>query len=192
MHVSGSSCDPIPGIDRQDRPLTGMFLSVKWDTTGLAIYFFQRGSIPEDLVAEKPQPDTWGRAQARWPAVGCDPWKYFFDHHMIFDTTLWYVFVPKPDTFVLIPYCSGDWAGAVWNGAGVPGQEESCAARTGFATCDEFVRARGDAFNNACELPSPPFIYKGAHFRKIGKYEVSNYTSCGTTDDDIHENKSPQ
>jgi len=112
---------------------------------------------------------------------------------MIFDTTLWYVFIPKLHSIMLTACRSGDWAGAVWNGAGVPGQEESCAARTGFSTCDEFVRARGDAFNNACESPVSPVLCRDAHFRKIGKYEVSSFTSCGTTDDDIRDKlKSPQ
>lgn len=64
---------------------------VKWDTSGVAIYFFPRGSIPDDITAETPLPDTWGRAQARWPAASCDPFKFFNNHHAIFDTTLWYV-----------------------------------------------------------------------------------------------------
>jgi len=28
---------------------------------------------------------------ARWPAINCDPFKFFYDHVAIFDTTLWYV-----------------------------------------------------------------------------------------------------
>ena len=46
---------------------------------------------------------------------------------------------------------SGDWAGAVWNAAGIPGQEESCAQRTGFDSCEGYVRANGAAFQEACE-----------------------------------------
>jgi len=48
-------------------------------------------------------------------------------------------------------HTSGDWAGGVWNAGGVPGQEESCAARTGFSTCEAFVRASGSAFREACQ-----------------------------------------
>jgi len=105
---------------------------MKWDTTGVAVYFFPRGSIPDDIGDEKPQPDTWGRAQARWPAVACDPFKFFNSHNAIFDTTL-----------------CGDWAAGVWNSAGIPGQEQSCAQRTGFSSCEEFVKANGPSMQQA-------------------------------------------
>ncbi|KAF8167820.1 concanavalin A-like lectin/glucanase domain-containing protein [Crassisporium funariophilum] len=110
----------------------GGIYAMKWDTTGIAVYFFPRGSEPADITAEVPQPDKWGPAQARWPATSCDPFKFFSDHHAIFDTTL-----------------CGDWAGAVWNAAGIPGQEQSCAQRTGFSTCEAFVRASGSSMNEA-------------------------------------------
>ncbi|PFH54734.1 glycoside hydrolase family 16 protein [Amanita thiersii Skay4041] len=110
----------------------GGVYAMKWDTTGVAIYFFSRGSVPADILAGVPNPDGWGTAQARWPATSCDPFKYFINHSAIFDTTL-----------------CGDWAGAVWGVSGIPGQEQSCAARTGFATCEEFVRSNGVAFNEA-------------------------------------------
>lgn len=49
---------------------------------------------------------------------------------------------------------SGDWAGAVWTGTGIPGQEQSCAQRTGVATCEEFVRNNGGSLNEACRFSS--------------------------------------
>jgi hypothetical protein len=63
--------------------------TVKWDASGVAIYFFPRGSEPADITAGVPQPDTWGAAQARWPSTSCDAFKFFNNHHAIFDTTLW-------------------------------------------------------------------------------------------------------
>lgn len=45
---------------------------------------------------------------------------------------------------------SGDWASGVWNAAGIPGQEQSCAQRTGVSTCEAFVRANGGAMAEAC------------------------------------------
>lgn len=110
----------------------GGIYAMKWDSTGVAIYFFPRGSEPADLLAGKPQPDSWGPAQARWPAASCDPFEFFNSHHTIFDTTL-----------------CGDWASGVWTSSGIPGQEQSCAQRTGFATCEEFVRSSGSALNEA-------------------------------------------
>ena len=46
---------------------------------------------------------------------------------------------------------SGDWGGQVWATTGIPGQEQSCAQRTGFSTCEAFVRASGSSFNEACK-----------------------------------------
>lgn len=66
---------------------------------------------------------------------------FFYDHTAIFDTTL-----------------CGDWASGVWNTAGIPGQEQSCAQRTGYATCEQFVRAEGSAFEDACECFDMVFV----------------------------------
>lgn len=106
--------------------------AMKWDSSGIAVYFFPRGSEPADLNANAPNPDSWGNPQARWPASGCDPFQFFNNHHGIFDTTL-----------------CGDWAGGVWNSAGIPGQEQSCAQRTGFSTCEDFVRNNGGSMSEA-------------------------------------------
>ena len=46
---------------------------------------------------------------------------------------------------------SGDWAGNVWNDAGAPGQEQSCATRVGVSTCEEYVQNHGSSFSDACE-----------------------------------------
>jgi len=110
----------------------GGVYAMQWDDSGLAVFFFPSGSVPADIGAGFPHPETWGPALARWPADGCDPFQYFNTHSVIFDTTL-----------------CGDWAGAVWSGAGIPGQEESCAERTGFSTCEEYVRASGSSFDEA-------------------------------------------
>lgn len=47
-----------------------------------------------------------------------------------------------------------DWAGSAWTTSGIPGQAQSCAARTGFSTCEAFVQASGSSFAEACELVS--------------------------------------
>ncbi|KAF9458751.1 concanavalin A-like lectin/glucanase domain-containing protein [Collybia nuda] len=110
----------------------GGVYAMKWDATGVATYFFPRGAEPADITADAPQPNSWGTAQARWPSTSCDAFQFFNNHHVIFDTTL-----------------CGDWAGAVWMSSGIPGQEQSCAQRTGFTTCEAFVRANGSAFTEA-------------------------------------------
>ena len=65
---------------------------MQWDAKGVSVYFFPRGDIPADITAGRPHPETWGAAQARWPAASCDPFKFFNNQNVIFDTTLWYVF----------------------------------------------------------------------------------------------------
>ncbi|KAK7468609.1 hypothetical protein VKT23_003113 [Stygiomarasmius scandens] len=102
------------------------------NSTGVAIYFFPRGSIPSDIQAGTPLPALWGQPMAIWGSSGCDPSKYFSQQSMIFDTT----------------FC-GDWASGVWSASGIPGQESSCATRTGFSTCEDYVRQNGNAFQQA-------------------------------------------
>ncbi|KAI0700408.1 concanavalin A-like lectin/glucanase domain-containing protein [Cytidiella melzeri] len=110
----------------------GGVYAMKWDTDGIAIYFFPRSSIPSDITANAPQPQSWGQPTAFWPAAGCNPFEFFNDHSAIFDTTL-----------------CGDWASGVWGSTGIPGQDQSCAQRTGVATCEQFVRQSGSSFAEA-------------------------------------------
>ncbi|KAJ7151515.1 glycoside hydrolase family 16 protein [Mycena filopes] len=110
----------------------GGVYAMQWDSTGISVFFFARGSVPGDIDAGAPQPKNWGLPMAHWPASDCDPWKYFYTHVAIFDTTL-----------------CGDWAGSAWTGSGTPGQEQSCATRTGFSTCEAFVLASGSSFAQA-------------------------------------------
>lgn len=70
-------------------PLTCIL--VVWDADGIAVYFFPANAIPSDITAGAPLPDSWGAAQARWPATSCAPFQFFVNHSAIFDTTLWYV-----------------------------------------------------------------------------------------------------
>ncbi|OSD05773.1 glycoside hydrolase family 16 protein [Trametes coccinea BRFM310] len=103
-----------------------------WDDDGIKTWFFPRSSIPSDLANGAPQPDSWGNPMASFPASSCDPFKYFYQHTAIFDTTL-----------------CGDWAGGVWSASGVPGQDQSCAARTNVQTCEDFVLNNGSSFTEA-------------------------------------------
>ncbi|KAI0761695.1 concanavalin A-like lectin/glucanase domain-containing protein [Trametes elegans] len=103
-----------------------------WDEDGIKTWFFPRSSIPSDLSSGAPQPSGWGTPMASFPASSCDPFKYFYQHTAIFDTTL-----------------CGDWAGGVWSASGLPGQDQSCAARTGATSCQDFVLNNGASFTEA-------------------------------------------
>ncbi|KAJ6519354.1 glycoside hydrolase family 16 protein [Mycena sanguinolenta] len=110
----------------------GGVYAMKWDSSGISVYFFARGSVPSDIGADAPDPTTWGLPMANWPAADCNPWTYFYTHVAIFDTTL-----------------CGDWAGSAWNQSGAPGQDQSCATRTGYPTCEAFVQGSGASFADA-------------------------------------------
>jgi hypothetical protein len=121
-------------------------LAVLWDNTGVSVYFFDRQNIPSDITAQAPVPEGWGTPSAFWPASGCNPFQFFQNHAAVFDTTL-----------------CGDWAGGVWTATGVPGQDQSCAQRTGVATCQQFVQQNGAALSEACAYHSllslPPAMH---------------------------------
>ncbi|KIK70407.1 glycoside hydrolase family 16 protein [Collybiopsis luxurians FD-317 M1] len=109
----------------------GVYAS-KLDDTGVSIYFWPADEVPGDILAGTPQPSGWGKPLAMWAASGCTPSTFFYQQSAIFDTT----------------FC-GDWSGSVWSDSGIPGQEQSCAQRTGYSTCEAFVKAEGSAFSQA-------------------------------------------
>jgi len=108
----------------------GVFAMV-WETAGIAVYFFPRGSIPADIALGSPRPDWWPLPAARWPSSTCPP-SHFIDHVAIFTNTL-----------------CGDWAGNVWSLTNFQGQTTSCQSQTGYSTCEAYVRAQGAAFAEA-------------------------------------------
>jgi hypothetical protein len=66
-----------------------VFCIVQWDNSGIAVFFFPRGSVPSDIDAGSPDPSGWGTPMARWPATSCNPFQFFKQHSVIFDITLW-------------------------------------------------------------------------------------------------------
>jgi len=111
---------------------SGGVYAMLWDDSGISVFFFPRQSIPSDITSGDPDPSGWGLPVAKWPAGACNPFQYFKDHVAIFDTT----------------FC-GDWAGGVWAGSGIPGQDLSCAQITGQPSCQAFVLSNGSAFTEA-------------------------------------------
>lgn len=131
---------------------------MEWTTDGIKIFFFPRNSIPSDITAGAPLPDTWGKPLANWPASTCNPTQFFYQNSAIFDTTLWYVLHSHAGLLriLLIPHplthgFSGQWAGSVWGASGPPGQEQSCAQMTNVGDCVSYVLANGAAFDEACK-----------------------------------------
>ncbi len=44
----------------------GGVYATQWTSTGIQIWFFPRDSIPSDITAGKPKPDTWGVASGNF------------------------------------------------------------------------------------------------------------------------------
>ncbi|KAF9270240.1 glycoside hydrolase family 16 protein [Marasmius fiardii PR-910] len=82
----------------------GGVFAMKWDENGIAIWSFFRAAVPQDIVANTPNPSLWGRPSASLDPALCDPIAFFKNHSIIFDIT----------------FC-GDWAGNSYATSGCPG-----------------------------------------------------------------------
>ncbi|KAG8795235.1 hypothetical protein FRC12_016876 [Ceratobasidium sp. 428] len=110
----------------------GGVYAMKWDTSGISVFFFPREAVPSDITFEQPMPSTWGMPVGNWPAQSCDPFTFMKDHVMVFNIAL-----------------CGELAESNWNTANVGGQGESCAASTRYNTCVDYIRNEGAAFEDA-------------------------------------------
>ncbi|KZT58392.1 glycoside hydrolase family 16 protein, partial [Calocera cornea HHB12733] len=109
----------------------GGVFAMKWDSSGIAVYFWSRANVPSDITSSTPDPSGWPEPIGAWPASQCNPYEYFYNNVAIFDTTL-----------------CGQWAGNAWSSAAY-GASQSCAQSTGYTTCDAYVAAQGGAFSDA-------------------------------------------
>lgn len=103
----------------------GIYATV-WDAEGISVYMFPRTSIPQDIIAGKPNPPSWSITPlARFAGSGCDFMSKFSQLSVVVNTDL-----------------CGDWAGetSVWEGS-------SCSKKA--STCNDFVANNPAAFKNA-------------------------------------------
>ncbi|KAF2622773.1 glycoside hydrolase family 16 protein [Macroventuria anomochaeta] len=100
----------------------GGVYATQWTAEAISVYYFPRGSIPDDVLSDAPNPDGWGLPAAKFTG-GCDIESMFNEQQIIFNTA----------------FC-GDWAGAVW-------ESGSCAKKA--ATCEEYVQNNPEAFKDA-------------------------------------------
>ncbi|CCM02531.1 uncharacterized protein FIBRA_04633 [Fibroporia radiculosa] len=59
-----------------------------WNTDGITVWFFSRPQIPNDIASGNPDPSTWGTPAAIFPDTGCNITSHFYDHTIVFDTTI--------------------------------------------------------------------------------------------------------
>ncbi|KAF2723479.1 glycoside hydrolase family 16 protein [Polychaeton citri CBS 116435] len=100
----------------------------EWLDSGMTVWMFPRSAIPSDIVAGKPNPQSWTQKPlAKFAGSDCDYTKAFQDMQLIINTD----------------FC-GSWAGKpeVWKSSG-------CAAKTETATCNDYVANNPTAFSSA-------------------------------------------
>lgn len=102
----------------------GGVYAMEWNDYHIAIWFFPRSKIPQDITTDHPEPLLWGRPMASFSAGATCNSETFKDHKIVFDTT----------------FC-GDWAGSAW------AADAECSAHA--PTCNDYVSANPEAFGEA-------------------------------------------
>ena len=118
----------------------GGVYAMEWTSDHIAVWFFPRGQIPQDITSEAPNPSGWSTPTARFAGgSGCNIDSHFMNHNLVFDTT----------------FC-GDWAGSpdVWN------SNAECSALA--STCQEYVQNNPGAFAEAYWLINSVKVYNQA------------------------------
>lgn len=111
----------------------GGVYATEWTDKYIAVYFFPRGHIPDDVLGDSPSPATWGTPLAKFTG-DCDFASHFVEQQLVFTNT----------------FC-GDWAGKTWSSS-------SCASKAN--TCDEFVENNPAAFEEAYWSVNALKVYK--------------------------------
>lgn len=101
----------------------GGVYATQWTDEAISVYYFPRGSIPDDILGDAPNPDGWGLPAAKFTGA-CDIESMFKEQQIVFNTA----------------FC-GDWAGNAWDTTGSCGQKAP--------TCDEYVQNNPEAFKDA-------------------------------------------
>ncbi|KAL5606093.1 hypothetical protein BROUX41_006137 [Berkeleyomyces rouxiae] len=113
----------------------GGVYAVDWTADYIAIYWFPRDSIPQDITAEKPDPKEWGAPLARFNGgETCDIDEIFVENNIVFNTD----------------FC-GDWAGSVW--------QYDVRLTSLTPTCQEYVGANPEVFTDAYWLINSVKVY---------------------------------
>lgn len=107
---------------------------MQWASSGIYVWFFQRGSVPQDILDDVPVTSNWGLPIVAFNGgSSCDIDSHFANGNIVFDTT----------------FC-GDWAGNSWNG--------KCA--TLADTCVDYVAQNGGAFGQGYWLINSVKVYQ--------------------------------
>lgn len=108
--------------------------AMQWASSGIYVWFWQRGSVPSDILNDAPNTWGWGQPLATFTGGGCNFDTFFNNQNLIFDTT----------------FC-GTWAGGVWGNG-------QCAGMA--STCEEYVADNPAAFTDAFWLINSVKVYQ--------------------------------
>ncbi|OCB91539.1 hypothetical protein A7U60_g1217 [Sanghuangporus baumii] len=84
----------------------GGVYALNWNSSGLYMWFFPRGSIPSDLPTSTPNPDGWGLPVAAYPKSSCNTDQFIKAQTLILDITICGNFAGAADVFTTTG-CSG-------------------------------------------------------------------------------------
>ncbi|OAQ70498.1 endo-1,3(4)-beta-glucanase [Pochonia chlamydosporia 170] len=116
----------------------GGVYATEWTSDHIAVWFFPRSKIPQDIQSGKPNPASWGTPLARFLGGNtCNIDNHFKDNQIVFDTT----------------FC-GAWAGSpqVW------GSDPKCSALA--PTCQQYVSGNPEAFAEAYWVVNSVKVYQ--------------------------------
>ncbi|KAK9436254.1 Concanavalin A-like lectin/glucanase [Metarhizium brunneum] len=114
----------------------GGVYATEWTSDHIAVWFFPRSNIPQDITFQNPNPGSWGAPTARFVGGNtCNINNFFKDHQIVFDTT----------------FC-GQWAGDVWK------NDAKCS--TLAPTCQEYVSGNPEQFANAFWVVNSVKVYQ--------------------------------
>lgn len=116
-----------------------------WDQRGIKFWFFNRNSIPHDIVAGNPDPSSWGLPKAHLASTRCDVAKYFYEHVLVINSEHPLLLRSNSgrtcaDVFLPASLC-GSYAGNVYQDQGCPG------------TCAERIMSAGNFVGKHASLP---------------------------------------
>lgn len=66
----------------------GGIMAMEWRDEGIRMWQFARGSIPDDISNQKPDPSTWGTALADFPSTKCHMGSHFKNNSIIVNIDL--------------------------------------------------------------------------------------------------------
>ncbi|KAF5553774.1 endo-1 3(4)-beta-glucanase [Fusarium phyllophilum] len=114
----------------------GGVYATEWTSDHIAVWFFHRGRIPQDIESGNPTPSSWGPPAAKFNGgQGCNIDDHFKENNIVFDTT----------------FC-GDWAGSpdVW------GKNPETSS---LGDCKDYVANNPADFKNAYWLVNSIKVY---------------------------------